>query len=125
MVQVRTARGRIVDMTPIAKENEDKLAIGNVRMNARGDRIDRQGNILVTSEKMDKDQVKAEVEKEKSNTPEPASETPSTQSQQKAERKTRKKAPKVVSSEERTRSDGTTYTEVQYDDGSMAVEEKK
>ena len=124
MVQVKTARGRIVDMTPIAKENEEKLAIGNVRMNARGDRIDRKGNILVTSEKLDKDQVKAEMEREKSNSPVPEE---TTEQPQKAERKTRKKTvgPQVVSREERTRKDGSTYTEIQYDDGSVAVEEKR
>lgn len=39
------ARGRIVDLGALAAQNEKTRAVGNVPMNARGDRLDAKGNV--------------------------------------------------------------------------------
>ena len=42
----RTARGKIVDVGAIRLQNEQTRAVGNMGVNARGDRIDSQGNVI-------------------------------------------------------------------------------
>lgn len=42
----RTARGESVDMTVLLSKNEREPALGNMRVNARGDEIDPDGNIV-------------------------------------------------------------------------------
>jgi hypothetical protein len=41
-----SARGKIVDMGALRLKNEQVRAVGNMGVNARGDRIDSQGNII-------------------------------------------------------------------------------
>lgn len=41
----RTANGKMVDMTTLLLQNELTPAIGNVKVNARGDEIDSRGEI--------------------------------------------------------------------------------
>jgi hypothetical protein len=50
MKQVKTAKGRVIDMASLAKTNETTRAVspGNEKMNGRGDRIDSSGNVLQT-----------------------------------------------------------------------------
>lgn len=42
----RTARGKVVDVGAIRLQNEQVRAVGNMGVNARGDRIDNQGNVI-------------------------------------------------------------------------------
>ena len=58
MKQVKTARGRVIDMNALLEQNEKIKAIGNVPMNARGDRIDSKGKIIVEAKVMDEEQKK-------------------------------------------------------------------
>ena len=51
----RTARGVQVDIDQLRLANETAIAVGNQRINARGDRLDENGNIIKT-----KDDVMAE-----------------------------------------------------------------
>jgi len=44
----RTAQGKTVDFGAMAAKNEKVRAVGNMAVNARGDRIDNQGNIIAT-----------------------------------------------------------------------------
>ena len=44
----RTAQGKTVDFGAMAVKNEKVRAVGNMAVNARGDRIDNQGNIIAT-----------------------------------------------------------------------------
>ena len=44
----KTARGTTIDMGAIRLQNEHVRAVGNMGVNARGDRIDAQGNVLDT-----------------------------------------------------------------------------
>ena len=41
-----SARGKTVDMGALRLKNEQVRAVGNMGVNARGDRIDSQGNII-------------------------------------------------------------------------------
>ena len=42
----RTARGKIVDMDAIRLANEEVIAVGNMRVNARGDQLGKGGKIV-------------------------------------------------------------------------------
>lgn len=46
MAQYRTAQGRTLDMSALAAKNERTRAVGNMKVNARGDTIDSQGKII-------------------------------------------------------------------------------
>ena len=46
MTQYRTAQGRSVDMSRLMAKNEKTRAVGNMKVNARGDVIDGQGRII-------------------------------------------------------------------------------
>lgn len=43
----RTAQGKVIDMNALRAKNERLRAVGNMKVNARGDTIDSAGNILV------------------------------------------------------------------------------
>lgn len=47
MSKYRTAQGKIVDMAQLAAKNEKTRAVGNMKVNARGDTIDSTGKIVV------------------------------------------------------------------------------
>jgi len=46
MANYRTAMGKTVDMAALAARNEKTRAVGNMKVNARGDTIDSQGRII-------------------------------------------------------------------------------
>jgi len=46
MANYRTAMGKVVDMAALAAKNEKTRAVGNMKVNARGDTIDAQGRII-------------------------------------------------------------------------------
>jgi len=48
----RTASGKMVDMDTLALKNETVLAVGNMNVNARGDRIGNGGQIVQTREEV-------------------------------------------------------------------------
>jgi len=47
MGKFRTAQGRTLDMTALAAKNEKARAVGNMKVNARGDTIDSEGKVVV------------------------------------------------------------------------------
>lgn len=47
MKQYRTAQGKIVDMAALAAKNERVRAVGNMKVNGRGDTIDANGKIIL------------------------------------------------------------------------------
>ena len=123
MKQVRTAKGRIIDMGALAKANETVRAVapGNVNMNARGDRLDASGNVIQTV------QAKSRAARDTTSAPEKKklSDAPGAPAKPAAPKKKAADPiePKVVSQQEKTRDDGTKYVEIEYDDGSMDVKE--
>ena len=42
----KTSRGKVVDMGALMLQNEQVRAVGNMEVNARGDRIDAFGNVI-------------------------------------------------------------------------------
>jgi hypothetical protein len=44
----RTAQGRIVDLGALQAQNENIRAVGNMQVNARGDKIDANGQVIST-----------------------------------------------------------------------------
>lgn len=46
MAKYRTAQGKVVDMSVLAAKNEKTRAVGNMKVNARGDTIDAMGKII-------------------------------------------------------------------------------
>lgn len=123
MKQVKTAKGRILDMGALAKMNEEARAVGNVRMNAKGDRLDPSGNVIATVQRVARTQAELAQAPEKRN----MSETPNTGKKPiKATKKPEPKRKSVIMSEEtKTRKDGSTYIEIEYDDGSIDIKEKQ
>lgn len=47
MAVYRTAQGRFLDMSAMMTQNEKVRAVGNGKMNARGDTIDAHGRVVV------------------------------------------------------------------------------
>ena len=130
MKRVKTAKGRIIDMSALAAKNETTRAVSNLNMNARGDIIDNRGNIEISREKISKEYYKNNVpgadkeeislkeeetvaEKKPVDPPKPAPKKQATP-------KPKATAPVTeVSRRARTRDDGSQYFEVEYSDGSM------
>jgi len=46
MANYRTAMGKVVDMAALTAKNEKTRAVGNMKVNARGDTIDAQGRVV-------------------------------------------------------------------------------
>ena len=51
MTKYRTALGKTVDMSVLAAKNEKVRAVGNMKVNARGDTIDSYGKVVVPATK--------------------------------------------------------------------------
>lgn len=118
MKQVKTAKGRVIDMGALAQQNEEVRAIGNVPMNARGDRLDASGNVLATVQAVARTQAELKTAPEKRKLSDaPGNKKPS--------KRKAKEEPQLleISREEKTRDDGTRYVEIEYDDGTMDVQE--
>jgi len=47
MPNYRTSKGKILDMAALAAKNEKSRAVGNMKVNARGDTIDGEGKIVI------------------------------------------------------------------------------
>lgn len=46
MAKYRTAMGKTIDMAALQARNEKTRAVGNMKVNARGDTIDSQGKVI-------------------------------------------------------------------------------
>jgi hypothetical protein len=122
MKQVKTARGKILDMGGLAKKYEETRAVGNVPMNAKGDRLDKTGNVKATIQNVSRAQYDA-IEPAQ---PAPLSEPIVTRNDP-AKEEVMATAPDpdpvIISEEEKTREDGSVYMEIEYDDGSIETRE--
>lgn len=140
MRNTKTARGSIIDMSALAAKHETTRAVGNVPMNARGDRLNQDGSIKVKAEdiavahqnmqeppeqqpisnpkpiepKVEKPKPKAKTKKKEQTVQEV--EIPNLEEQFSQE-------PEAISKITRTRDDGTKFVEIEYDDGSIETVE--
>jgi hypothetical protein len=48
----RSARGKEIDMLQLVKQNEMTIAVGNAKVNARGDKLGPGGTIIKTREQI-------------------------------------------------------------------------
>tara|TARA_B110000046_G_scaffold35876_1_gene39301 strand:+ start:9793 stop:10215 length:423 start_codon:yes stop_codon:yes gene_type:complete len=130
MRNTKTARGLVIDMAALAARHETTRAVGNVPMNARGDRLNQDGTVKVSAE---------EIAVAHQNTVEPPQQQPlsatkpiTSKSPEPIEEPAEFAEPEVADLEEqftveaeaiskitRTREDGTKYVEIEYDDGSI------
>jgi hypothetical protein len=51
-MKIKTLRGRTIDMTNIMSKHGKKRAIGNAKLNAQGDKLDKNGVVLKTHQQM-------------------------------------------------------------------------
>lgn len=127
MKTVKTARGRIIDMGALAKANEEMRAVapGNVNMNARGDHLDKSGNVKQTV------QAKSRAARDTTHAPEKrklsevpgAPEKPKKEPAPQASAKATGDAQRILRQTERTRKDGSRYLEIEFEDGSIQTAE--
>lgn len=131
--KVRTARGMSIDMAALAAQHENARAVGNVPMNARGDRLNRDGSVKVKAEDIatahhntrtaPETQALSDtkpIEPKTTQQPQPAPTqdpvVPDLEEQFNQE-------PEPISKITRTRDDGSKYVEIEYDDGSIETVE--
>jgi hypothetical protein len=117
MKQVKTAKGLVIDMGALAKMHEETIAVspGNTRMNARGDVVGASGNVIQTTQAISRaahDTTNAPQKKKMSE----SLATPS-------RKKPMESAPKILSKTQKERPDGSVINEIEYDDGSIEIEE--
>lgn len=118
--KIKTARGRIIDMGALAARNEQVKAVGNILMNARGDRLNPDGSVRITAEelaRMDQDRKSPPTVAGISD-PKPVSAT-----KPKPAPEPVVLDPQPLSKITKTREDGSRYVEIEYDDGSIETEE--
>lgn len=148
---VKTTKGRTVDMTALAKNHEETVAIspGSSKMNARGDIVDSGGRVLVTvqdrsrlqqrhnepeeiagvgggapsSEILENQERRAKDQKRDGPEAKPAKETPKAKKPARKAAESAGDSAEVVRREIKTRDDGSVYTEIEYADGSIETKE--
>lgn len=72
----RTARGRELDMNKIVNQNELTIAVGNAKVNARGDKLGPNGQIIQRREEIQKARDTVNIPEQLSVRPAPAVSTP-------------------------------------------------
>lgn len=117
MKQVKTARGKIIDMSAMAKKHETDRAVGNVPMNARGDRLDQKGNVKQTIQNISRTQHNATVPPQQATVSNPI---PKEQPTPAVATSTE---PQPINETTHTREDGSQYVEIEFDDGSIETRE--
>ena len=127
MRSVKTAKGRMIDMSALAAKNESAKAVGNVLMNARGDRLNPDGTVRWSAEEIaraDAAQRTPPVQTPISD-PKPIVQEPQPEPEIETEIDvpTPKPEPEVIGRITRTRDDGTKYVEIEYEDGSIETNE--
>ena len=131
MRNTRTARGSTIDMAALASRHETTRAVGNVPMNARGDRLNVDGSVKVSAEQIavaHQNTIEPPVQQALSETkpitpitaPEPIAEPAEFAEPEVADLEEQFTVEaEAISKITRTRKDGTKYAEVEYDDGSI------
>lgn len=63
----RTANGKMLDMRALALKNETVRAVGNMKVNARGDKLDANNAVIKTRPSQINDMYQQEVQLTKGN----------------------------------------------------------
>jgi hypothetical protein len=51
-MKIKSLRGRVIDMTNIMAKHGNKVAVGNAKMNAQGDKLGKNGKIVKTHQEI-------------------------------------------------------------------------
>ena len=134
---IKTARGAIIDMAALAAKNETTRAVGNVPMNARGDRLNEDGTVKMKAEDIAvaHQNLKEPPQQQPISDPKPIEPKKVVATEKPQPQKTEEvlqpepivpnleeqfsQEPEAISKITRTRKDGTKYVEIEYDDGSI------
>lgn len=114
----KTHTGREFNMSAFAEKNGDARAVGNGNLNGRGDVVDARGNVKIPSQNISRavanlqNNQSKQVSLKADETINPVQNTPLS-----ADPTT----PTIVSSKDIVNADGTSATEIEYSDGSIAV----
>lgn len=131
MRNTRTARGGMIDMAALAAKHEQTRAVGNVPMNARGDRLNEDGTVKVKAEDIAvaHQNTVTPPEQQPISNPKPIEPKESKPIQPKQNKDIKvdipdleeefTQEPEAISKITRTRDDGTKFVEIEYDDGSI------
>jgi len=117
--QIKTAKGRIIDMGALSAKNETVKAVGNVLMNARGDRLNPDGSVRLTVEQMARLDQDSKSPPSRTAISDPKPVMPEQAAQKRVDVPGVDLDPEPISKITRTRDDGTKYVEIEYDDGSV------
>lgn len=119
MKTVKTARGKVIDMAAMAAKHENDRAVSNVPMNAKGDRLDKHGNVKETVQAVSRAQhdVVEPAKQVAVSDPVPSMAT------QKSSPVATPSEPQPINETTVTRDDGSQYVEIEYDDGSFDTRE--
>lgn len=118
MKKVKTANGNLIDMSAIARQNETTVAVGNVKMNARGDILDQNNKVMVPVEQLSRFQHTISSPKEEIK----MSDTESiTKAESVKKAKVSKKNPKEINRTIKTDVSGNKIIEIEYDDGNIKI----
>jgi hypothetical protein len=79
----KTARGKEIDMGRLSKQNELVPAVGNAKVNARGDKLGTGGQIVKTREQIVGENSGAIIPNQINIRPQPVQETPPAKSTKK------------------------------------------
>lgn len=124
-MKIKSAMGKVVDVTALLRENEEVLAVSNVKMNARGDRLGPDGKVIASIQQITKKQ-KSEVSSVISTSIENASMPAKAMAEEEkkiATKKTKKAESKVVNIVSKTDEAGNTFSEIEYEDGSIEIKQ--
>lgn len=124
-MKIKSAMGKVVDVTALLRENEEVLAVSNVKMNARGDRLGPDGKVIASIQQITKKQ-KSEVSPVISTSIENASMPAKAMAEEEkkiATKKTKKAESKVVNIVSKTDEAGNTFSEIEYEDGSIEIKQ--
>jgi hypothetical protein len=124
-MKIRSAMGKVIDVTALMRENEDVLAVSNVKMNARGDRLGPDGKVITSVQQITKKQ-KSEVSPIITTSIENASMPAKAMAEEEkkiATKKTKKAEGKVVNIVSKTDDAGNTFSEIEYEDGSIEIKQ--
>lgn len=124
-MKIKSAMGKVVDITSLMRENEEVLAVSNVKMNARGDRLGPDGKVIVPVQQIAKKQ-KSEVSPIISTSIENAAMPAKVMAEEEkkiATKKTKKAESKVVNIVSKTDEAGNTFSEIEYEDGSIEIKQ--
>ena len=131
MREVKTARGRILNMQALYDANPTTRAVSNVNVNARGDLLDEKGDVMVDKGTItaayyegDPKATKAvSIKKSTDRDPKKKIQPKVKKEEPVVKMDSQPATPAIVNESIKTREDGSRYKEIEYIDGTMEVVE--